>query len=100
MLETLEREGPGSDDRLRATWSFDLPTENDELLPEECVFCHKFGPASAKICYRPKDEGSGIRFGPVDKAVVERLKAKACQPLHVGENLVHSVRSPFLQMSR
>ncbi len=80
---------------FRIYWPFHLSAKNDELLPQECVFCHKFGPASGKICYRPKDEGGGVRFGPVDKAAVERLKAKACQPLHEGENLMHSIRSPF-----
>jgi len=28
---------------LRASWSFDLPTQDDELLPEEGIFCHEFG---------------------------------------------------------
>ena len=32
--------------------------------------------------------------------VVERLKTKVCQPFDEGENLMHSVRYPFVQMSR
>ena len=35
--------------RLCACRSFDLPTEDDELLPEEGVFCHELGLASGKV---------------------------------------------------
>ncbi len=85
---------------LRACRSFDLPTEDNELLPEEGVFCHEFGLASGKVCQCPQHERGGVRFGPGDEAVVERLKAKACQTRNESENPLHSVRSPFMKLSK
>jgi hypothetical protein len=35
---------------LVASGSFHLPTEHDELLAENSVFCNEFGLASAKVC--------------------------------------------------
>jgi hypothetical protein len=35
------------------------------------------------------------RFGPVDEAVVERLKTHVCQVLVEGDNIVHSIRFLF-----
>src|SRR5260370_37798272 len=98
MHETLEREGPDQTIRLCAGWSFDLPTEDDELLPEERVFCHELGLASGKVSHRTQHERGSGRCGPVDEAVVERLKAKAYQTRDEGENLMHSVRYPFVKM--
>jgi hypothetical protein len=40
-------------------------------------------------------ERGGVRFGPGDEAVVERLETKAYQPLDTGENPMHSVRTPL-----
>ncbi len=80
--------------------SFHVSAEDDELLAQKCIFCHEFGLASAKVRQRPRYE-SGVRwFGPVDEAVVERLKAHACQTRDEGENPMHSVRYPFTKMSR
>lgn len=45
-------------------------------------------------------ERGGVRICPVDKAVVERLKTKVCQPFDEGENLTHRVRYLFVKMSR
>ena len=45
-------------------------------------------------------ERGGVRFGPGDEAVVERLKAKAYQTRDEGENPIHSVRYPFVKMNR
>jgi hypothetical protein len=56
--------------------------------------------ASGKVSQRPHYE-SGVGWsGPVDEALVERLKAHACQTRDEGENPMHSVRSPFVKMSR
>ena len=79
---------------------FHLSTENDQRLSQERVFCHEFGLASGKVCQRPQQERGGVRFSPGDEAVVERLKAKAYQPRDEGENPMHSVRYPFVKMSR
>ena len=79
--------------------SFHLSAEDNELLTEERVFCHKFGLASGKICQRPQHRRGGVRFCPGDEAVVERLKTKACQPPDTGENPKHSIRDPFVKIS-
>ena len=69
--------------------SFHVPAENDELLPKEGVFYHEFGLASGSVCQSPYHErGGGVWFGPVDEAVVKRLKAKACQPFN--EEKIHA----------
>ena len=86
--------------RLGACRSFDLPTEENELLPEEGVFCHKFGLASDKVSHRSHREGGIGWFGPVYEAVVERLKAAACQSPDEGEDRIHNRRFPFVKMSR
>jgi hypothetical protein len=84
----------------RASRSFDLSTKENHLLAQERIFCHELGRASGKVSQRSHDENGVGWFGPVDETVVERLKAKACQPLDEGENPLHSVRSPFVKMSR
>ena len=85
---------------LLEDWSFDVSAEDDEWLAQKCIFCHEFGLASGKVCQRPSYESGIGWFGPVDEAVVERLKAHACQAHDEGENSMHSVRSPFVKMSR
>ena len=79
--------------------SFDLSSENNQLLAEERVFCHEFGLASGKVYQHPQDKSGVAWFCPADKAVVERLKTKASQPFDKGENPMHSVRYPFVKMS-
>ena len=86
--------------RIGTGRSFHLSPEDDQLLAQERVFCHEFGLASGKVCQRPQQERGGVRFGPGDEAVVERLETKAYQPLDKGENPMHSVRYPFVKMSR
>jgi hypothetical protein len=81
--------------RLCAGWSFDLPTEDDELLQEEGVFCHELGLASGKVSHRTQHERDIGRFGPVDEVVVERLKTHVCQALDEGDNILHSIRFLF-----
>jgi hypothetical protein len=78
-------------------WSFYLSPEDNQLLAQECVFCHEFGLASSKVCQHPQQERGGIRFCPGDEAVVERLKTKACQPFDTGENPMHSGRYPLCE---
>jgi hypothetical protein len=86
--------------RLCAGWSFDLPTEDDELLPEKGVFCHELGLASGKVGHRTQHKRGIGRFSPVDEAVVERLKTHMSQALDEGNNILHSIRFLILKMSR
>ncbi len=80
--------------------SFHVSAQDNESLSQECVFCHEFGLASSKVGQRSQEKSGGGWFGPVEETMVERLKAKACQPLDEGENPLHSERSPFVKMSR
>ena len=79
---------------------FHLSKEHDKRLSQEYVFCHELGRASGKVCQRPQQERGGVRFGPGHEAVVERLKAKAYQTRDEGENPMHSVRYPFVKVSK
>ncbi len=79
--------------------SFHLPSENNELLTQECVFCHELGLATGLVCQCAQQERGGVRFGRGDEAVMERLKTKICQPRDEGENPLHSRRYPFVKMS-
>jgi hypothetical protein len=76
--------------------SFDVSAEDKQRLSQECVICHEFGLTSGKGYQRPHHErGGGVRFCPVSKTVVERLKAHTCQALDEGKHPMHSVYDPF-----
>ncbi len=77
-----------------------MSAQDNQRLSQECVLCHEFGLASSKVGQRSQDKSGGGWFGPVDETVVERLKAKTYQTRDEGENLMHSVRYPFVKMSR
>jgi hypothetical protein len=79
--------------------AFHLSPENNERLSQECVFCHELGLATGLVCQCAQQERGGVRCGPGDEAVVERLKTKACQPREDGENPVHSAHSPYVKMN-
>jgi hypothetical protein len=55
---------------------------------------------SSKICQFTPHERGASRFCPVEKALIERLKADAYQSLDEGENTLQSVQIPFVKMSR
>ena len=76
---------------------FHLSTQDDQLLTQQGVFCHKLGLATGLVDKRPKQQRGGVWCGPGDEAVVERLKTKACQPRDDGENPAHSVHSPYVK---
>ena len=78
---------------------FYLSAQDDQLLTQQGVFCHKLGLATGLVDQRSQQERGGVRCGPGDEAVVERPKTKACQPRDEGENPVHSVQSPNVKMS-
>jgi len=103
LLPCMRRSSQKNQDHpipLRACWSFDLPTEDDELLPEEGVFCHEFGLPPGKVSHRSYYERGASRLCPVDEAVIECSKAVACQSLDGGEKAMHSVQFSFMKMSR
>jgi hypothetical protein len=78
--------------RLCACWSFDLPTQDDELVPQEGVCCHELGLACGKVSHRTQQERGSGRVGPGDGAVVERLKTQGCQAFDAGDYRLHRIR--------
>jgi hypothetical protein len=80
--------------------SFHVSAQDNQLLAQECVFCHEFGLASSKVGQRSQEKSGVGWFGPVEETMVERLKAKAYQTRDEGENPLHSVRYPFVKMRR
>jgi hypothetical protein len=74
---------------------FHLTSEDDQRLSQERVFCHKFGLASGKVCKRLQQERGGVRFGPGDEALVERLKEKTYQTRDKGENPMQVYVTPL-----
>ena len=85
--------------RLGTGRPFHLTTQDDQLLTQQGVFCHKLGLAPGKVDQRPQLERGCLRCGPGDEEVVERPKTISCQPRDEGENPVHSRRYPFVKMS-
>ena len=79
--------------------TFHLSSQDDQLLMQQGVFCHKLGLAPGKVDQRPQLERGSLRCGPGDEEVVERPKTQSCQPRDEGENPVHSRRYPFVKMS-
>jgi hypothetical protein len=60
---------------LLAGRSFDLPMQDDELLPQQRVFNQQFGLPLGKVCDRSKQKSGRARFQPTSKTIVERVKA-------------------------
>ena len=65
------------------------------MLAQERIFCHEFGLRSGKVSHRSHYKRGVGWFGPVDEAMVERLKARACQSLEEGDDTLHSYNSFF-----
>jgi hypothetical protein len=55
--------------------SFDVRTQDDELLPSQRVFDEQFGLPFGKVCDRSKQKRGGVRFHPMNHAIVKRVKA-------------------------
>ena len=60
---------------LLASWSFDVPMQDDELLSSQRVFDKQFRLPFGKVCDRSKQKGGGARFQPTNHTIVKRVKA-------------------------
>jgi len=69
--------------------SFDMPMQDDELLPQQRVFDKQFGLAFGKVCDRSQQKGGGARFHPTNNAITERVKAKSYSMPEKDENREH-----------
>jgi hypothetical protein len=53
-----------------------VPTQDDELLPQQRVFDKQFGLPFGKVCDRSEHKRGGARFYPTNHAIVKRVKAQ------------------------
>jgi hypothetical protein len=70
---------------------------NVEVILQIFKACERvyFGKIFHEAMHPHHERGGGVWFGPVNEAVVERLKAKVCQSFDEGKNSVQSVYFPF-----
>ena len=54
---------------------FHLSLEDEELLPQQGVFCHQFSFISRQIGEGAHHQGGGARFHPMTKAIIDPAKA-------------------------
>jgi len=74
---------------LLAGRSFDVPMQDDELLPQQRVFDKQFGLAFCKVCDRSQQKGGGERFHPRNNAIRECVKAQSHSMSERDENREH-----------
>jgi len=74
---------------LLAGRSFDVPMQDDELLPQQRVFDKQFGLAFSKVCDRSQQKGGGARFHPTNNAISERVKTQSHSMPERDENREH-----------
>jgi hypothetical protein len=74
---------------LLAGRSFDLPTQDDELLPSQRIFDEQFGLPSGQVCDRSEQKGGGARFHPMNNAIMKRVQAMSSSLPERDENREH-----------
>ena len=73
---------------------FDLSTEDDQLVTQECVFRQQFSFASGEIGERAEYKGSRWWFDPTQKTFLERVNAEADALLDQSEHTTHELNLP------
>ena len=58
-------------------WSFNLSTQDDELVSQQRVFRQQFNLASGQIGKRAEHQGGRWRFDPTQNTFLEHRKAEA-----------------------
>jgi hypothetical protein len=69
--------------------SFDLSTQDDQLVSQQCVFCQQFGFTSGQVGDSPKHEESRWWFDPSRNTFLERVKAETDVLLDRGKYRQH-----------
>ena len=72
-----------------ANGTFDLSTQDDQLLPQQRVFRQQFGFASGQIGERAEQKGSRRRFDPTRNTFLERMQAETDALLKQGKYIQH-----------
>ena len=85
---------PGQEHQKMPIWfpadgTFDLSTQDDQLLPQQRVFRQQFGFASGQIGERAKQKGSRRRFDPKRNTFLERMRAETDALLKQGKYIQH-----------
>jgi hypothetical protein len=57
-------------------WSFDLSTQDDQLLSQQRVFRQQFGSASGQISTRSEHKGGRQWFDPTQNTFLERMQVE------------------------
>jgi hypothetical protein len=74
---------------LLAGRTFDLPMQDDELLPQQRVFDKQFGLAFGKVCDHSQQKGGGAQFHPTNNAISECVKTQSYSMSERNENREH-----------
>ena len=78
--------------------SFHLSTQDDQLLPQQCVFCQQFGFTSDQIVESPKHEASRWWFDPSRNTFLQRVKAETDMLLDRGRYTQHKWNLFFVKI--
>jgi hypothetical protein len=68
-----------------AHWSFDLSSQDDQLVSQQCVFRQQFDFASGQIYNRAGHKGGRGWFDPTPHTFLERMQAKTDALLDRGK---------------
>jgi hypothetical protein len=71
--------------------SFHLSLQDDQLVPQQRVFCHQFSFVSCDIGKSAQHKGGGARFHPTTKAIGERVKAESESLSERCKNREHNI---------
>jgi len=71
-------------------WSFDLSTQDDQLVSQQRVFRQQFGSASGQISKRSKHKGGRQWFDPTQNTFLERVQVKTDTLLDRGKYTQHN----------
>jgi len=66
-------------------WSYDLSTQDDQLMSQQRVFHQQFGSASGQISKRSGHKGGRQWFDPTPNTFLERMQAKIDMLLDRGK---------------
>jgi len=80
--------------------AFYVSLENDELVPQQCVFRTEFGFSSGQIGECAKHRGGRWWFHPTQKTFLERMKAKTDALFYEGKYTQHELNLSFVKWAR
>ena len=82
---------------LLASWSFDVPMQDDELLPQQRVFDKQFGLFSGQIGERAEQKRGRRWFDPPRNTFLECMKTETDALLDRDEETKHKLNLSFVK---